>query len=84
LIVGLLFHIKGISVTHPAPTILCNKSQGHRLIFDSILILHSKGAQASRTIFNSFEISFHFCEDCRIFCEGEWQVKDGGYAIAKQ
>jgi hypothetical protein len=40
--------------------------------------------QASKLIFNYFEISFHFCEDCRIFCEGEWQVKDNGYSIVKQ
>jgi hypothetical protein len=40
--------------------------------------------QASKLIANYFEISFHFCEDCRIFCEGEWQVKDNGYAIVKQ
>jgi hypothetical protein len=40
--------------------------------------------QASKLIVNYFEISFHFCEDCRIFCEGEWQVKDNGYAIVKQ
>jgi hypothetical protein len=30
------------------------------------------------------KISFHFCEDCRIFCEGEYQVKNDGYAINKQ
>jgi hypothetical protein len=29
------------------------------------------------------EISFHFCEDCRIFCEGEYQVKEYSYAIDK-
>jgi hypothetical protein len=40
--------------------------------------------QASKLIVNYFETSFHFCEDCRIFCEGEWQVKDNGYAIVKQ
>jgi hypothetical protein len=88
LILGLIFHIKGVPaimmVIHPAPKILCNKSQGCRLIFDFILILHSEGAQASRTIFTSFKISFHFCGDRRICCEGEWQVKDDGYAIVKQ
>jgi hypothetical protein len=40
--------------------------------------------QASKLIVNYFEISFHFCEDCRIFCEGEWQIKDNGYTIVKQ
>ncbi len=88
LIVGLLFHVKGIPAimmaTHPAPTILCNKPLGRRLIVDLILILHSEGAHASLTIVNSFKISFCFCEDCRIFCEGKWQVKDNGYAIVKQ
>ncbi len=29
------------------------------------------------------KISFHFCEDCRMFCEGEYQVKNDGYAIDK-
>jgi hypothetical protein len=29
------------------------------------------------------KISFHFCEDCRIFREGEYQVKNNGYAINK-
>jgi hypothetical protein len=40
--------------------------------------------QASKLIVNYFEISFHFCVDCRIFCEGEWQVKDKCYDIVKQ
>ncbi len=40
--------------------------------------------QASKLIVNYFKISFHFCEDCRIFYEGEWQVEDNGYAIVKQ
>ncbi len=37
--------------------------------------------QVSKLIVNYFKISFHFCEDCRIFCEGEWQVKNNGYVI---
>jgi hypothetical protein len=40
--------------------------------------------QVSKLIVNYFKIPFHFCEDCRIFCEGEWQVTDNGYAIVKQ
>jgi hypothetical protein len=40
--------------------------------------------QASKLIVNFFEVSLHFCEDCRIFCEEEWQVNNNGYAIVKQ
>jgi hypothetical protein len=40
--------------------------------------------QASKLIVNYFEISFHFCEGCRIYREEEWQVKDSCYAIVKQ
>jgi hypothetical protein len=46
----------------------------------------SEGARASPTKFNFSEISFHFCKDCRIFREGEWEwdVKDDGDAVIKQ
>jgi hypothetical protein len=40
--------------------------------------------QVSKLIVIYFKIFFLFCEDCRIFCEREWQVKDDGYAFAKQ
>ncbi len=30
------------------------------------------------------KISLHFCKDFRIFCEGEWEVKDNGNAVVKQ
>ncbi len=30
------------------------------------------------------KISLHFCKDFRIFCEGEWEVKDNGDAVVKQ
>ncbi len=30
------------------------------------------------------EISFHFCKDCRIFLEGEWEIENDGNAIVKQ
>jgi hypothetical protein len=40
--------------------------------------------QASKLIVDYFKIFFHFCEDCRIFHEGEWHVKDNDYAIVKQ
>jgi hypothetical protein len=33
----------------------------------------SEGTRASPTKFNYSEISFHFCKNCRIFCEGEWE-----------
>jgi hypothetical protein len=39
---------------------------------------------SSKLIVIFLEISFHFCEDYRIFCEGEYQVKNDGYAIDKQ
>jgi hypothetical protein len=41
------------------------------LIVVNYTILNSKGARASQTNFIYSKISFHFCKDCRIFCEGE-------------
>ncbi len=45
---------------------------GCRLIVDFIPILHFKATRAVQTNLSS-KISFHFCNDCRIFCEGEWE-----------
>ncbi len=42
------------------------------MIVDFILILHFKATRAVQTNLSS-KISFHFCDDCRIFCEGEWE-----------
>jgi hypothetical protein len=39
---------------------------------------------ASKLIVNYSKISLYFQEDCSIFCEGEWEVKDDGNAIVKQ
>jgi hypothetical protein len=39
---------------------------------------------SSKLIVIFLEISFHFCEDYRIFREGEYQVKNDGYSIDKQ
>ena len=44
-----------------------------QLIVDFISISHSEGVKAFQIILNS-KIPFHFSEDCRIFCEGEWQA----------
>jgi hypothetical protein len=48
-----------------------------KLIVDSI----SEGAQFSVSMLivwcSYFKLSFHFCEDCRIFCEGEWDMAFG-------
>ena len=38
----------------------------------------------SKLIVICFKTPLHFLEDCGIFCEGEYQVKDDGYAIVKQ
>ncbi len=48
--------------------------------------LRSEGVQASPTKLNHSKTSFHFCKDCRIFCEGEWEwkVKDNGKAVVKR
>ncbi len=35
-------------------------------------------------IVNYSKISLHFREDCGIFCEEEWEVKDNGNAVIKQ
>jgi hypothetical protein len=40
--------------------------------------------QPRKLIVNFLKIPFHFCEDYRIFREGEYQVKNYGYAIDKQ
>jgi hypothetical protein len=34
---------------------------------------NSEGVCASTNNFNDSKISLHFCKDCRIFCEGEWE-----------
>ena len=45
------------------------ESDGQKLIVDYIRILHFKITQTNL----DFKISFHFCDDCRILCEGEWE-----------
>ncbi len=64
--------------------------------FKFIVASHSEGARFAPNFdrpsdLDSFkfiviflEISSHFCEDYRIFHEGEYQVKNDGYAIDKQ
>ena len=64
--------------------------------FKFIVASHSEGARfapnfdrpsdldSSKLIVVFLEISLHFCEDYRIFREGEYQVKNDGYAIDKQ
>jgi hypothetical protein len=53
--------------------------------------LNHEGAWAQATSFLASKliviypkISLHFQEDCGIFCEGEWEVKDDGNAVVKQ
>jgi hypothetical protein len=73
--------------------LLCNKDNSETMA-PSILLFCVKDAPAimmapltnfSLQLIVVFfcKISFHFCEDCRIFHEGEYQVKDDGYAIDK-
>jgi len=76
----------------PAITAVMNGSFSFKFIVAS----HSEGAQfapnfdrpsnldSSKLIVIFLEISFHFCEDYRIFREGEYQVKNDGYAIDEQ
>ncbi len=45
---------------------------------------NSEGVCASTNDFNDFKTSLHFCQDCGIFCEGEWEVKDDGNTVVKQ
>ena len=64
--------------------------------FKFVVASHSEGARfapnfdrpsdldSSKLIVIFLKISFHFCEDYRIFREGEYQVKNDGYAIDKQ
>ena len=76
----------------PAITAVMNGSFSFKFIVAS----HSEGARfapnfdrpsdldSSKLIVIFLKISFHFCEDYRIFREGEYQVKNDGYAIDKQ
>ena len=43
-----------------------------------IVVLKSFHSGASKLIVCSSEISLNFCEDCRIFHEGEWEIKVDG------
>ena len=62
-----------------------NKGSFQVVVKSDFDVSHSEGVQASPTKFNYSEISFHFCKDFRIFCEGEWEwdVKDDGDAVIK-
>jgi hypothetical protein len=44
----------------------------------------SEGVHALTNSFNDSKIPLHFQEDCGIFCEGEWEVKDNGNTVIKQ
>ena len=57
-----------------------NLAVNHSLNFDRNLTIGHDLA-ISRNVFIVTKISFHFCEDCRIFCEGEWD--NGNGAIKK-
>ncbi len=69
----------------PSPT---KPNDNFRLVVKFIPILIFDGARAPLSMLiggcNYSEISLHFCEDFRIFHEGEWEVKDNGNAIVKQ
>jgi hypothetical protein len=68
-----------------APTTFQTSINGFQLVVEFNPILHSEGAlfapyfdrssdiDSSKLIVICFEISFHFCEDYRIFREGEYQ-----------
>jgi hypothetical protein len=51
------------------------------------LVLHSEAARTPLSMLivgcGYSEISFHFCVDCRIFCEGEWEIKNDGNTVVK-
>jgi hypothetical protein len=59
-----------------------------QLVVEFDLILHSKGAQAPSSAlivgYCSSKISFHFFNNCRIFCEGVKEQINNGDAIVKQ
>ena len=57
-----------------------NLAVNHSLNFNRNLTIGHDLA-ISRNMFIVTKISFHFCEDCRIFCEGEWD--NGNGAIKK-
>jgi hypothetical protein len=59
-----------------------------QLVVEFDLIPHSEGAQAPSSVlivgYCSSKISFHFCNNCRIFCEGVKEQIYNGNAIVKQ
>jgi hypothetical protein len=61
----------------PSPT---KPNDDFRLVVKFIPILIFDGAQAPSSMLivrcNYSKISLHFCKDFRIFCKGEWEVKD--------
>ena len=63
-----------------------NDSSFQLVVKSDFDMLCSEGARASPTNFNYSKISFHFCKDCRLFCEEEWEwnVKDCGKAVVKR
>jgi hypothetical protein len=69
----------------PLPT---KSNDDFRLVVEFIPIPIFDRAQAPLSMLivgcDYSEISLHFCKDFRIFCEGEWEVKDNGDAIVKQ
>jgi hypothetical protein len=69
----------------PFPT---KPNDDFRLVVEFKPILIFDGAQAPSSMLtvgcDYSKISLHFCKDFRIFCEGEWEVKDNGNAVVKQ
>jgi hypothetical protein len=58
-----------------------------QLVVEFNLILHSKGTHAPSFAligYCSSQISFHFCNNCRIFCEGVKEQINNGNANIKQ
>jgi hypothetical protein len=75
----------------PAITTRTNDSFSFKFFVESILdgerftpnFDQRSNLDSSKIIVIFLKISFHFCEDYRIFCEGEYQEKNDGYSIDK-
>jgi hypothetical protein len=69
-------------------TEMSHSNSDFQLLVNSILTLHSEPAQtpSSMLIVGCIysKISFHFCKDCGIFSQGEWEEEDNCDALVKK
>jgi hypothetical protein len=73
---------------NPAIMMATHTNSKLQLVVGFTLILHSEGAPTPLSMLIVAcvysKTSFYFCKDCRICCEGEWEMKNDGNATVKQ